>query len=388
MNREHMKNYGYTVFICTLALAGLILLNGIMGMLGARYNPRLDLTGPGLYTLSEETAEAMEAMDHNVEIYILGAEAGWREDPYYHRILKVLDGYKAASRGRIMIEWLDPESTPGLGARFSGISELYRNDIIIKSPYRYTRLAATDLYGHEYNAGGTAVFPDRLRAEGPLTAAIGYVLEASVGKVCFLRNHGEANSRITPLKDRLESSGILCEALDLKEADIPGDAGFVVSMAPLEDYSQEDLAKMNAYLEEGGVFMLFYQPDGVFPPGLRGFLSEKGIPAGSLDAGGAGMERPLEAGNGYLFAAPSSLVDGQEESAEEGAPDNLDAIMAIFQEFLPASQPADIPAKPLFPPGLEAGAGQKWGILIVFVLVLPGLVLLPGIIIARKRKHL
>lgn len=92
-----------------ITLTALILLN----VLASSLRIRADLTGDKLYTLSPGTRELLKSLDRDITLKLYfsrGAEqAPVTFKQYGRRILDLLREYEAASKGRIVVEMLDPK---------------------------------------------------------------------------------------------------------------------------------------------------------------------------------------------------------------------------------------------------------------------------------------
>jgi len=270
-----MKRQLYFLSMAAAALFVLVFVNILAGLLENRFELRRDLTGQELYTLTWESRDMLGELRHNVDIVVLSSEAEWREDADYRRIAEVLRGYAAASDGRVSVVYRNPDNEPDLASQFDLLPGLYRNDIILKGPYRYTRLSPIDLYGYEYGEDAPAAEAARLNAEGPLLSAFRYVLNP--GNIYFLINNQEEHSRATALRAHFEDMGFVCHPLNLSQETLPEDADAVVSMSPRGDYPAQELRQLGAYMESGGFFMVFRAGGGADTPRLDAFLAEWGI---------------------------------------------------------------------------------------------------------------
>ena len=75
--------------LTALVLAMVILVNVIFGILGERYDLKLDLTGGDVYTLSDETKEVVSSIDSEITVYY--ATNAENRNSRYREILEEFD---------------------------------------------------------------------------------------------------------------------------------------------------------------------------------------------------------------------------------------------------------------------------------------------------------
>ena len=96
--------------------------------------------------------------------------------------------------------------------------------------------------------------------EGRAISAIKYVALDNIPKLYNITGHDEIEISES-LAGRLDKSNMLVENINLLTYDkIPDDAAAIFVLGPLSDYSDEEVAKINAYLEKGGnaIFTVAY----------------------------------------------------------------------------------------------------------------------------------
>ncbi|MDR0324668.1 MAG: GldG family protein [Oscillospiraceae bacterium] len=287
MNKKKLKYGGFSLLITLLFLTAIVLLNVFAGMLTERFFLKADLTETGLYSLSDKAAEVLSGVSETVDIIVLSEESLWHADSsgLRTRIIDILQNYSAVSGGRLRVQYVNPDlnsfdgpeynnSLSVLKDAYSELEGLQRDDIIIKSVRRATRVPAASLFTVSYDDYGNSVATG-IRADQELISALLYVLSEKVAGAVFIEGHREDSAE--RLKWVFDKCGYAISTINLALQDIPDDTVVVVSSAPKTDFLSGEIEKLEHYLSNGGNAMIFYDLETLSLPLLDGFLAQWGL---------------------------------------------------------------------------------------------------------------
>ncbi len=274
-------------------LAVVILLNIIVGVLSERHSMKADLTADDLYTLDETTKNYLDnRLSQTITITVLNSEQTFRNDSNNRVISEILQKMEIESPD-ISVEYLNLDLNPNFTSRFKN-ETLDTNYIVVEctetgrhkviSPLEYYGITSEDamLY-YQYYGMVQGYF-----IEQEVISAILFTVDENPIRIAFTEGYGETDS--TALKSLLENNGFIVEPLNLLTVDeIDPDIDFVVVHAPTIDMDNEQLAKLDKFLDNNGnngksilYFSSISQPR---TPNIDSFLSDWGLSIGFSDIG-------------------------------------------------------------------------------------------------------
>lgn len=243
-----VKHAAISVAISLAVLVGLVLINLLAGEIDLDF----DMTKRDLYTLTEESVGLLDGLENPVTLYYLAAPG--QENITVFELLKQYESYK-----KVSLETVDPDRNPALISRYveeSGEGEdqksIAKGSVIVVSDGRSRIVPSIDLYNVSYTEqGGVNVYG--FKAEQSISAAIQY---ASTGKqvtVYQLLGHNEYTFDDFTYTTTLEKSNFTLNTLNMTTAGaVPEDADILVILGPSWDYSQNEVDKIQEFLERGG----------------------------------------------------------------------------------------------------------------------------------------
>ena len=253
-SRRYLANGTYSIAVTMLAFAALILVNLIAGALPSAWTT-FDVTGQKLFSVSETTKGVLDALTDEVTLHLI-TEAGQEDEA----VSKLVEAYAAASP-KIKVNRVDAVRNPTFASQYSE-ETVPLNSVIAVCGDRshiasYDRLYVYDEYGY-YN--GTT--PSYWDAEGQITSAIARVSVAEEAKVYYTTGHDEMTMG-NEMTDSLEKAGISSEPVNLLSSSLPADCDALIIFSPAQDFTDEEVGKVTAYLEEGGRLLLMTMSDSV-----------------------------------------------------------------------------------------------------------------------------
>ena len=247
-----------TVFSCVF-VAVVILVNVLFGMLVDRI-PALsfDLTADQVNSLSEDAKKVADSVKEDVSIYIIGSEDDVMGDVLYssygmkYSQVGYLSQKFAAENSHISVQFIDPDSNPGFLSKYSE-DNLDTGMVLIESSRRHRVLTVTDLFSIEQDSTyGNYTYYSMV--DSALTNAINQVTLETVPIAAFETGHQEMlsseSNNISSVYTLLEENGFEVVEFNSLTEDVPENAQLLVLAAPNTDYTQDELEKFDAYLED------------------------------------------------------------------------------------------------------------------------------------------
>lgn len=255
------KMFAYLAGLLAIAVLSNVFVSGLV----KKYNWEVDTTSSGLYQIGEETRELVETLDKEVNIFCI-----CKSRDAILEFSKMLDLYDASSE-YIKVTYVDPYSDLVYldQLKEEGV-EAGLNTILVESQGRRKVLPMADMY--QFNNDGTKLV--YFNGEAMLTSAVMNVSSEQQNVMGVLMGHGEETP--TEIQNLVMQNGYEPRGVILNQA-IPGEMQLLLMLAPQSDYTQEELAYLDQYFENGNSLLCFYDPSVEELPNLEKFLKEWGI---------------------------------------------------------------------------------------------------------------
>ena len=279
--------YGASAMAFTaVVIVAVILLNILASALTDRFNLKADMTSDRRYDISDATVEMLKNVENDIEIYMLAPRADVVDTNlllgiYGPSIASILDRYPTLSGGKISVDYINIERNPSFTQGFQ-LGEITEYSILVKSDaayrlltyYDYIYFRAADSYSEELPVG--------LNLEHALASAIYYCDTGSKRNAVLLDGKGENNGKDgtegSKLVAFLESNNFNVSYVNLATEPLPEDTDLIVINAPEKDYSSDELAIIDAYLNQDlGKMMVSLGTESKDTANLNYFLKEFGV---------------------------------------------------------------------------------------------------------------
>lgn len=360
---KRIKHGALSVAFTVIFVAAIVLINIIFNMVLDRFDITADLTDKALYSIDDSTAEYLAGLDDSISIIVTAEETAFENTYEYYKQVSEIAKRFAASNSRFVIEYRDLDENPSFYAKYG--ATLSAGSIIVESAktgryvivtdedYLSPRYYFTDPYGsgsteeisleyyYMYAQMGFSAYVSAeyyAAAERSLLSAIMNVTNENPVRVAFLTGYGAADNS-SAFGDLLESNAFTVEALDIEKVDrIDSDIDFAVLLAPLYDYDNDDINKIDVWLDNGGMYgkSLLYVPAAQVDvlPKLNAYLREWGL---SLESG---YVYQTNADYGYVasptyqqFSLENSDYSGGIDAVTKATQgDRMKAITLLFEE--------------------------------------------------------
>lgn len=307
------KHGAYAVVFTAIVIVAVIVLNILATALTERFPLTLDITADKDYSVSAENIDYIKGVERPVTITVCATEGNYAsymtqyasyyymcedetEGKYYTQALTLLDEYTKYNPN-IEVVYSDPQSPEfaDIQQRVGSSASLGVGSFLIESTfeldgqeiYRSKVLDFDDLYEVTDSTGGYASYYgygyviSGSKVESAVTSAIYSVTSDKTTEVAYISGNMEDGAMDALLATFKDNNYNVTAINNLIGTEIDDKIEVVVIAGPKSDFSAEELAKLDAFLDNNGnrgKSLLFFasatSPD---LPNLYAFLSEWGI---------------------------------------------------------------------------------------------------------------
>lgn len=278
LKSRKLKYGGFATLFTVIFLVAVIIINVIATALVDRYPLTLDLTSAGAYELSEDTTGYIKGLDKQITIDVMTDKQSLRSaGPYFVQADEIINQY-AKLNSNITVNYIDIVKNPAYASKYPN-QDVSQYDIVIScGPDRIRVVSIADMFNTSTSSGNLTITSSK--AEKVMTSAIMGVSSDENYKVAVMTGHEELSS--TGFQSLLSENVYDISTLNLATDEIPDDINLLLIVAPMRDYSEDELKKIDRYLDNNGKFgkNVMYVADTSQPeslPNLDAFLAEWGI---------------------------------------------------------------------------------------------------------------
>ncbi len=335
---KRMKKLKYGALataLTALFVAGVVVVNIIVGVLNDRYQWNIDLTSSGLYEIDDKTVEYLNQLNNDIELVVMADEALFAENSMLKVVDETLNRFKAEGNGHITVDYVDMTKDPDAVKKYSQYynGEIVDGDIVVAAGKLVRVVSFEDVIKVEQSIDYTTytqVSNYTFIGEQSLLAAIMGVTDLNPINVALLGKLGDANIfhgyesyNYQNICDLLEKNNYQCTDVDIS-ADVldPAKYHMAVLVAPQNDLTQAQIDKLSAFLYNGGsyerkllYFASSFQND---TPNLDAFLETWGISVGDavIYEGNDSIAHQTSTALGMLREVPALLLTESEYAAK------------------------------------------------------------------------
>ncbi|MCR5545048.1 MAG: Gldg family protein [Lachnospiraceae bacterium] len=237
----------FTVFSTSGIIVGVavcILVNFAATYIPDKY-ATIDVTTSKLYSLTEDTKNYLDSLEEDITVYVIGKESAVDEI-----VSKMVNNYDEASK-HISVEYVDTESNPTFVSNYTD-ADLSTGSLIVVCGEMSKVVSYDDMYEYEVDYTTYSQSVTGYDGEGLLTSALQYVTSDDLPVIYQLEGHDET-SLSSSYTDAVSKANMTLETLNLLTVDaIPDDCSALIIHAPQTDFSEDDVAKILAYMAQGG----------------------------------------------------------------------------------------------------------------------------------------
>ena len=269
LKEKWLRQTSLTIFLVAIIFAIFLLTNKIIDNLNL--SP-IDFTQEKIYSLTDESKEAVKKVEVNVDMYFFG---------YTEDTTQVILGNQYHDvNERINIHLVDVEERPDLASQY-GVSSVDKI-IAVSSNQRYKVIDSSDLYTYD-----STTYESIDITEQKLTNAILDVTIAKKPQVYFLTGHEEygiaSESYLYTLAQQITNEVNDVNTLDLISSDMPETCDVLIIANPTKDFTDLETEKIENYINNGGKIVWMQNPylvdniDGTSLTNVNKILSLYGI---------------------------------------------------------------------------------------------------------------
>lgn len=277
---RRFKHGTMATVMTVLFVVAVIIVNIIVNMVLDRFPASVDLTYSKIYELTEDSQEYIKNLDTEVKITVCYPESDMLNltaggQPYGKQTYELLKDYQQLN-SKIKVEYVDLMKNPEVQKQYTDYN-VTTYSIIVESDKRVKVITLEDFIEVSQTSSGQSYYFSS--AEKGLTSAIMYTADDTLSKAVVLKGHGEMDS--TGINSLLTDNNYEVVEQNITTEDIDKEANIAILAAPSTDYTDAELKKLDAFLDNDGKFgkTLIYVGDYSQKelPKLDSFLDEWGI---------------------------------------------------------------------------------------------------------------
>ncbi len=243
------------ISFAALVILLVVFINIIFGVIGEKYDLKLDLTGGGVFTLASETKEIVASLDKDIKIYY-----ATNADARNSRYQEILEEFKNES-SLITIEEVNIDTDPGFARRYQIKSY---NSVVVESEATGKKRVIDNSLIEQGTINDNGMESTRVNyLESYVSAAIRYVTSEDPLSVYVTMGHGEVVSNpeyLDYLMNMLYTEAMAVKVLDLTTDSIPENCDTLLFAGPTIDFTDSEIKKIDDYLEKGGRVQFYSNP--------------------------------------------------------------------------------------------------------------------------------
>lgn len=306
-NQALLRKGGFSVAITAAALAGIILINVLVGALSKRFILEFDMSAEKENSMSEENVNYLKSLDTETEIIVCATPDEYVEGymdyyaqnlygvtsdatDYYKQTVTLLDKYPNHN-DKITLRYVDTQGTEfnEISSRYSN-EKLYYGDIIVSctknDSEKYKIIGFEDIYelneDTTYAAYGyTTSSVAGSKLETAVTSAIAYVTSDKTKKAAIIKGHSSYDCTADYQTLLKNNNYEITEISDSMIGSISDEYDAIIIAAPTVDFLGTELDAISNFLENDGKLGkgLIFIADASAPylPNLYDYLEQWGI---------------------------------------------------------------------------------------------------------------
>lgn len=306
INMAALRHGGYATAVIAIAIAAVIIINGVMSVISDRGYLKFDLTSTAENSISEENLEFIKGVSAPVKITVLSTESGYTgggmanyakyymnvvdESNYYAQTVTLLKKYAEYNKN-ITVEFVDYSSTQSADIA-KKYSDAFYGDIYIEhtdeSGNTRSRLVTyDDIYTYSDETGYAqqgyaSYYVDGNNIETAVTSAIHTLTSGEVKKLGVITTHTTGKGYKDLYENSLKLNGFeITEISDAVVTSISDEMDTLLICEPSSDFLPGELTAINNWLKNDGNYgksLLFFPGTSMAGlDNLKEFMAEWGI---------------------------------------------------------------------------------------------------------------
>ncbi|MGI8956349.1 MAG: GldG family protein [Chthoniobacterales bacterium] len=274
----HRFQIGLNVIV---QVAIIIVLAAMVNYLGFEHYRRWDLSRDKKYQLSDKTKHFLGSIKGKVRITVFFGS----QNPITGDVQNLLTEYQYASRGRLDVEYVDPERSLTRAKELFDKYKVVTDESVLIVDYqgRSKTVKASEMADMDQGNPMLGESPKvtAFKGEQAITSALIDIVEGKKNAVGYIVGHKEppleGTSPIGILKTFIENENIQFKELNLFEVPaIPAEIKVVMIAGPQYDFSDREMKMLRDFWNKDGRILLLVDPSAKTPK-LLAFLNELGV---------------------------------------------------------------------------------------------------------------
>ncbi len=250
--KKNKKAFRYSMNSSVIIVGAIIitlLLNAILVTLNDRFSLEIDFTEDGIYELTDTSKELLGKIEDDIKVLMF---TDGTESEQISMIRNVLSKY-TQQNSKITVEEVDLVKDPSALAGYQ--------DIIETDKFTLGSLVLSNGVKSEFVSSANFITTDgQSNIERSVTSKLANFVDGmSLSAITFTTGHGE--TKASSAETVLETDAYQVESLDTLTQDFPADKNsMIIVNAPQNDFSAEEIEKLDQYLDRGGNVMINFDP--------------------------------------------------------------------------------------------------------------------------------
>lgn len=235
-----------SVAITALVLVAVILLNILGTILTDKFSVfTADITSNSSFNISAESRRLAQGTGKKVTISFLSTKNTYQSyDTYFKQAVSIAEQLSKDSGGMISVEYIDLVQNPTLESKYPD-ETLTTTDVIVSCGDKYNILSKEDMYEFDIYSSSYQYITSS-NAEQALDEAIMKVTSDVVTKVALIIN--EIGEDFEYFVKVMKANNYEPIDVDIEKDELPEDCNTVILLAPMNDYSEEAVNKLDSFL--------------------------------------------------------------------------------------------------------------------------------------------
>ncbi|NMB30956.1 MAG: GldG family protein, partial [Clostridiales bacterium] len=276
LNNRRFKYGSMATIVTVIFIAAVVVFNIVAIMIVERLPVKVDLTSEKLFDIGSDTIEYVKNVEEDVTITVLATEDDFASGGiYFQQANEIIKKYPLYT-DKINVRYVDLISSPDFAKKYT--QDLREYDVIVETKERNKLIGSTDLFEITYDDYGNMTDVSAI-AEQEITSALMFVTDKNPTTVTILTGRGEQS--LPAFETLLSKNAYDVETTNILTEEISDDSDFVIIAGPESDYTQNEIKKLEEFLDNKGEFgkNIIYIASPTQPelPVLDSFLESWGI---------------------------------------------------------------------------------------------------------------
>lgn len=256
-NKKFKYNSLISIFI-VIFIAIVFILNIVISTLVNKFDMKVDLTSYGLYKVSDETKEFLKDYDKEARIIILNDEENFKKsDDIYTKHLYNMAKNIVACNENLSLEFVNLNEQPNFASKYPNL-KLQQNGILIADENNNARfLSVFNMFKNQYEENVYNYSNEVVsNVEKNIASALEFMSGRKKINTLLINGHDEINLK-SFRGDVFDENGYNLIETNLSSEKIPDDTDLIFIITPMVDYSEEEIKKLQDYVDTGKKLVYF-----------------------------------------------------------------------------------------------------------------------------------